>query len=161
LGFEFTQNRLDNSELRVNDFINDHVVEWTEEIVLLPIRNSIIQTGLSQNAANAVRVEKTGYMKAEIVWDYEGPNGEPLYEWLENGFGKGGYNIKSKGKLAGGADYLRWKDSNGKPVFRKKVRHPGFAGYGLIKKGWEANKEQLKRRAIEETNNFLEVNRLS
>ena len=100
-------------------------------------------------------------MKAEMKWDYRGPDDKPLHLWLEKGFGKGGYDIEAKGKEFGGKDYQKFKDGAGKNIFRKKVRHPGFFGYHILTDTWKEMKPQLTRRITEETNNFLEVNKLS
>lgn len=160
MSLEFTKNRLEKSDTRILKFIDDNIVDWAEVEILAPTRDDVIKLGLSQNAANAVTIKKTGMIKASMIWDYPGPEGEPLHLWLESGFGKGGYDIVAKGKQNGGKDYLKYVDKQGKNVFRKKVRHPGFAGYQVIRKGWDNNKDQLKRRIIEETNNFLQVNKL-
>ncbi len=160
MSLEHTKNRLENAESRRDKFVDQNIVDWAEQMILLPTQKAILQLGLSQNAANAVSIVKTGFMKTKIRWDYLGPEGEPLYLWLENGFGKGGYDIEAKGKQHGGKDYMKFKDSSGGNVFRKKVRHPGFFGYQVIRKTWDENKDKLKQRIIEETNNFYKVNQL-
>ena len=161
--FDFTLNRLENADKRRDDFIDENIVDWTETVLLFPTRRRIIQFGLSQSAADAVTVIKTGYMKAEMQWEYRNAEGKPLHLWLEKGFGKGGYDIEAKGKQNGGKDYLKFKDKAGKNIFiprGKKVRHPGFFGYHILGDTWKEKKPQLTRRIIEETNNFLEVNKL-
>lgn len=160
MSLEHTKNRLENADVRIEKFIDQNIVDWAEQTIMMPTQDNIIQLGLSQNAANAVSIVKKSFMNAVLRWDFEGPEGEPLWLWLENGFGKGGYDIEAKGKINGHADYLKYVDGTGKNVFRKKVRHPGFAGYQVIQKSWDDNKDKLKQRIIEETNNFNEVNRL-
>lgn len=160
MSLEFAQNRLENSEKRVNKFIDNNLVDWAEEEVLRPAQKKAFEVGLSQNAANGMKIEKDGFMKVKLIWEYRGQNDEPLHLFLEKGFGKGGYNIESRGKLFGGADSLSWIDKTGKRIFRHKVRHPGFEGYHIMENAWKENKPHLKRRVIEEVNNFLEANRL-
>lgn len=160
MSLEFTKNRLENADKRLIQFIDSNIVDWAEQVVLMPTRDNIIKLGLSQNAANAVTIEKTGLMKTKIRWEYRGPEDEPLHKWLENGFGKGGYDIVAKGKQNGGKDWLKYIDKSGKPIFRKKVRHPGFEGYKVIRNSYDQTKEQLKTRVIVETNNFMEIERL-
>ena len=146
-----TINRIENSEARVKKFIDENIIQWVEQYVLNPTKDLALQIGLSQNATNAMFVEKTGFMKTDIVWDYTDSDGNPLSLWLENGFGKGGYDIHVKHKKV---------LSNGKTFFGKKVRHPGFEGYKIMSTGYKNNKDQLANNIIDEVNNFLESNRL-
>ena len=158
--FDFTLNRLENADKRRDDFIDEHIVDWSETILLSAARKKILQVGLSQAAADGITIEKTGYMKAEMTWEYRGKEDKPLHLWLEKGFGKGGYDIEAKGKEYGGKDYLKFKDGKGGNIFRKKVRHPGFFGYHIMEDSWKENRGLLQRRIIEESNNFYEVNKL-
>ena len=98
MSLEHTKNRIDNSEIRVERFIDQNIVDWSEQELMLPTQDAIIQIGLSQNAANAVSIVKTGFMKVKVRWDFQGPEGETLWKWLENGLGKGFNDIEEKGK---------------------------------------------------------------
>ena len=160
MSLEFTLNRLESSEERYIKFIDSNIVDWSEQEILEPAKKRALEFGLSSNAVNGMGIEKVSLMKTILVWEYRGPNGEPLHQFLENGFGKGGYDIHAKGKLFGGADHLKWKDKSGKNIFRKKVRHPGFDGYQILQTTWDDKKPFLRRRIITETNNFFQVNKL-
>ena len=57
---------------------------------------------------------------------------------------------------------LRYKlyDKNGKTFFRRKVNHPGFEGYHFIERGVRQTEQNLERRIIQETERFMEKERL-
>ena len=160
MSLQFVRNRLESSDKRVEQFIDTNIQDWSEQVLLEPAQVKAIQLGLSSNAANGMSIEKIGFMKAIMVWEYRGEKGQPLHKFLENGFGKGGYDINAIGKDFGGADFLSWVDKSGKRIFRKKVRHPGFKGYKIMRTTWEEKKEQLTQRIALEVNNFMEANRL-
>ncbi len=151
-------NRLINSRKRVNDFIDSNIVDWVEQAVLGPTRRLAAEVGLSQNAQNTITIEKVGFMNAQMTWFYLSSEGAPLHRFLEDGTDE--HTIKAKGKDNNGANFLMWRDSSGELVFRKKVEHPGTDGYKILARGWENNKDQLRQRVIEETNNFLEVSKI-
>lgn len=149
---------MENAEKRIDQFIDENLLDWSEQVILDPTRRLAREVGLSQNAQNTITIEKVDFLKAQLMWDYEGADGEPLHEFLENGTDP--HIIEAKGKINGGSDYLQWKDFGGQFIYRKKVDHPGTDGYKILARGWEQNMEQLQRRIIEETNNWLEVNKL-
>lgn len=158
MSLDFTRNRLENAPSRINRFIDENLEDWAREEVLRPTQDSALQVGLSQNALNGMDIVKDGFLKVKMIWVFLGPNDVPLHKFLEQGTSP--HEIEALGKLFGGADALHWVDKSGKNIFRKKVRHPGFGGYHLLENGWKNHRENLKRRVIEETNNFLEVNKL-
>lgn len=158
MSLEYARNRLENSEKRIHNFIDENIVDWATETILIPTQHSALELGLNQNALNGMKIEKNGFMKAKMTWEYRGPKDVPLHIFLEKGFKA--HDIEAIGKLLGGADHLMWVDKTGKKLFRRKVRHPGFAGYGILEKGWGNNKDALKHRVVLEVNNFLQVNRL-
>jgi len=160
MSLQFTLNRLENSPKRVDNFIDQNIVDWSEQVLLSEAQKKGIQVGLSATAVNGMLIEKTGFMKAVLAWELIGDKGQPLHKFLENGFGKGGYDINAIGKDFGGSDFLTWVDRTGKRIFRKKVRHPGFDGYQILGNTWRENKDKLKQRIVVEVNNFLEANRL-
>jgi len=122
MSLEFTINRLENSEERYIKFIDSNIVDWSEQEILEPAKKRALEFGLSSNAVNGMEIEKVGLMKTVMVWEYRGPEDQPLHLFLEKGFGKGGYDINARGKLFGGADHLKWKDKSGKNIFRKKSK---------------------------------------
>ena len=158
MSLQYTSNRLQNAEKRIDKFIDDNLVDWVEQEILKPTQKLAIQEGLSDNAANSMKVIKNGYLKAKLIWDYRGPNDEPLSLWLEKGTRS--HIIRALGKLFGGSDFLSWIDKAGKRLFRREVKHPGTKGKKIMERGYKQNKNQLKRRVIEETNNFLQVSKL-
>lgn len=158
MSLEYARNRLENSEKRIQTFIDENIVDWSIENILQPTQKIALEFGLNQNALNGMEIVKDGFMKAKMIWEYRGPDDVPLHIFLEKGFKP--HNIEAIGKLLGGADFLKWKDKTGKNIFRKKVRHPGFEGYHILEKGWTENRDSLKSRIVLEVNNFLQVNRL-
>lgn len=156
-----TINRLINSKKRINDFIDRNIVDWSEQVILEPTRRLAAEVGLSQSAQNAITIQKTGFMNVQLMWEYFSSDNAPLHQYLENGTDP--HDIEAKGKDNGGSDFLHWKDILGNSVFiprGKIVKHPGTDGYQILAKGWEQNRDQLRQRIVEETNNFLEVTKL-
>ncbi len=158
MSLEFTKNRLANSNKRIERFIDENIVQWVEDEVLGPTQELAFAEGLSQNAIGHMEVLKDGFMKAKLRWRLIGPKEQPLHLFIERGTKP--HIIQALGKLFGGADSLMWRDAGGKPIFRKRVNHPGTEDRRIIERGWDRTKDKLKARAIRETNNFLEVNRL-
>ena len=73
---------------------------------------------------------------------------------------KGSFVIEPKGKDNGGANVLRWLNAAGNPIFRKRVQHPGFRGYHLIRDGSQRYEDDLRRRIESESENLAQVERL-
>lgn len=157
--FEYTQNRLNNSKNRVDRFIDENLLDWANEELVRPTQKLAQEQGYSEPVIQSIKVEKDGFMKLKFIWDYKGPEGQPIAVFLEKGTKK--HKIRAKGKLYGGADFLRFfsKIFN-KKIFRLEVNHPGFDGREIMKKGYDQNILNLKHRVVVETNNYLMVNRL-
>lgn len=160
MSFDFTQNRLDNAERRVHNFIDENIVTWTDEEIGSLARKNAFDAGLKSEVATGIVTVKDGFMKAKVTWSLFNEERKPLHLFLEKGT-KGPYIIRALGKIFGGADSLRWLTPNGKPIFRKKVRHPGIEPRNIMKNAEDKGKPILQKRVATEVNNFLEVNRLS
>ncbi len=159
MSLDFARLRLDNAKQRVNNFIDDHIIEWTTDEIVKAIQDNARGLGLSQRVIQAITAEKTDFMKAEIVFDLQDEDsGADLSDLLEKGSRP--HIIEPKGRDAGGANWLRWMNDLGNPVFRRRVQHPGFKGYQLIEKGVEQNEQELQRRIEREVTNFMERERL-
>lgn len=150
---ELTKHRLNSAESRIDKFIDSNIMDWASTELLEPVKTELLAGGLSQNAADAVSLQKTGFMKVEVHWDYRGPNDEPLHFFIE--YDTRPHFIEAKGKVHGGADALSWVDSGGKRVFRTKVYHPGTTGKMILHNAVEKYKPALRQRIIEETNNYM------
>lgn len=157
MSLDFARLRLDNASQRVNFFIDDHIVEWTEEEVAIKIRDTARANGLSQRVQDAISVEKSGFMLAEVVFDLQDGDTD-ISDLLE--LGSRPHIIEPKGKDAGGANVLRWFNPAGSPIFRRRVQHPGFKGYRFMEKGVRENEFNLQRRIEDETTRFLQKERL-
>jgi len=155
VGLDLTKQRLLSSRDRVIRYIDQHIMLWAIEEVLLPAKNDL-QNSISAKAAEALSLEKTGLMKVDLKWDLRGENNEPIHFYLE--FGTSPHTITPKGKMFGGADALHWKGPTGKDVFAKIVRHPGSKKHvGLIQTIKKERLPELQSRIISETQNKMEI----
>lgn len=159
---ELTEQRLKSAKDRVDRFINENLITWATEEVLLPGQGDIVSSGLPEAAARALTLDKTGFMKFDLVWDYV-VDGKKVHFFIE--FGTGPHTIRAKGKLFGGADSLHWKGPTGgfvigKDIFAKKVEHPGTKRRDLISTIRKERLPQLKTRIIAETANRMEIEAL-
>jgi hypothetical protein len=133
------------------------------EEILLPAQSDIANS-INQRAAHALSLEKSGWMKVDLVWDLRGENNEPLHFYLE--FGTDPHKIRPKGKDHGGADVLHWKGASGGFVisgdhFAMEVNHPGSKKHkGLVQSIKDERTPALTARITSETANFLEVQKI-
>jgi hypothetical protein len=158
MSLDTTRLRLESAKTRVLDYIDNHLEEWVTEEVVQPTQHIAWGEGLSENAISEITIEREDYLKVKMVWNLFGDNGEPLGVWLENGTKE--HIIEAKGELFGGANSLRWYSKGGKPIFRKKVKHPGTKGKHILKRGWEIGKPNLQKRIGREVNNWLQVDKI-
>lgn len=158
MSFDLTKQRLASAKNRVDTFIDQNLLNWAVEEVLLPARTDL-SNSISQRAAEALTLEKVGFMKVDLKWDLRGENNEPIHFFLE--LGTSPHIIRPKGKLFGGADALHWKGPSGNDVFAKIVRHPGSKKHvGLIERIKEERLPALRDRIISETQNKMELDAL-
>ena len=158
MSLELTKQRLQTTKERVDRYIDQNIRTWAMEEVLLPAKVDLANS-ISQKAAEALSLEKTGFMKVDLVWDLRGENNEPIHFYLE--FGTGPHIIEPKGKIFGGADALHWKSTAGKNVFAKIVRHPGSKKHvGLVQRIKDERMPALQHKILVETQNWLEVNKI-
>ena len=154
---EFTISRLKQTRERINSYIDRNIVDWAENEILLPAQDDLLQAGLSQDALNGLHIEKTGYMKVSLTWQYI-KEGKPIHFYIE--YDTRPHWIEAKGKIHGGSDYLSWVGKGGRRVFAKKVFHTGTTGKNLVHNAVNEYKPFLKQRIITETNNYIQVNML-
>lgn len=157
MSLDLTKQRLFSNKVRIDKFIDDNIIQWATEEILLPAQTDIANS-VSQRAAEALTIEKTGLMKIDLKWDFRGENGEPIHFFLE--FGTRPHEIRAKGKEHGGADALHWTGPSGENRFAKVVQHPGTQGRELISQIKEERLPDLRRRIIDETQNHMEIDSL-
>jgi hypothetical protein len=157
MSLDLTKQRLFSNKIRIDRFIDDNIVQWATEEILLPAQTDIANS-VSQRAAEALTIEKTGLMKIDLKWDFRGENGEPIHFFLE--FGTRPHEIRAKGKEHGGADALHWTGPSGEDRFAKVVQHPGTQGRELISQIKEERLPDLRRRILDETQNHMEIGSL-
>jgi hypothetical protein len=154
MSLDLTKQRLFSNKIRIDKFIDNNIIQWATEEILLPAQTDIANS-VSQRAAEALTIEKTGIMKIDLKWDFRGENGEPIHFFLE--YGTQPHTIKAKGKEHGGADALHWTGPSGEDRFAKVVQHPGTQGRELISQIKEERLPNLKQRILDETQNHMEI----
>lgn len=158
MSFDLTKQRLLSSKERADRYIDQNIFQWAVETVLLPGQTSI-EEAISFNAAKALSLEKTGFLKLDLVWDLTDDKGQQISFFLE--LGTGPHKIERKTKGGGGADSLHWKSTVGKDIFAVSVNHPGSKKHvGLVAKIKEERMPILMAKVIRETNNFLQVSKI-
>lgn len=154
MSLDLTKQRLFSIETRVIKYIDQNIIQWATEEILLPGQTDIANS-VSQRASEALSLEKTGLMKVDLVWDFRSEEGAPIHFFLE--YGTRPHEIRAKGKEHGGADALHWTGPSGEGRFAKVVQHPGTQARELISQIKEERVPDLKRRIIDETQNFMEL----
>jgi len=154
MSLDLTKQRLYSIEIRVNNFIDQNIVQWATEEILLPGQIDIANS-VSQRASEALSIEKTGFMKVDLKWDFRSEEGAPIHFFLE--YGTRPHEIRAKGRDNGGADALHWTGPSGESRYAKVVQHPGTQSRELISQIKEERIPDLRRRIIDETQNYMEL----
>lgn len=154
MSLDLTKQRLYSIETRVNNYIDQNIIQWGTEEILLPGQTDIANS-ISQRASEALSLEKTGYMKIDLVWDFRNEEGAPIHFFLE--YGTRPHEIRAKGREHGGADALHWTGPSGESRFAKVVQHPGTQARELISQIKEERLPDLRRRIIDETQTYMEL----
>jgi|TARA_R110000824_G_scaffold101894_3_gene241922 hypothetical protein len=155
MSLDLTKQRLQSAKYRINTYIDQNIMNWAMETILLPARTDL-ENSINNRAAEALRLEKTGFMKVDLVWDLRSEEGAPLHFYLE--YGTGPHIIRAKGKEHGGADALHWTGPSGESRFAKVVQHPGSQKHvGLVDGIKEERLPALRERIISETQNRMEI----
>ena len=154
MSLDLTKQRILSAKSRIDKFIDQNILLWATEEVLLPGQTDIANS-ISQRASDALSLEKTGFMKVDLVWDFRSDDGAPIHFFLE--YGTRPHRIIAKGKLFGGANALHWKSSSGRSVFAKEVNHPGTKSRNIIEQIKDERFPDLRTRIIDETQNKMEI----
>lgn len=154
---EETITRLKFSQERVHKFIDRNIFEWADQEILQPARDDMLKAGLSQEAANGLKLEKTGFMRVSLVWEYR-KEGKPIHFYIE--YDTRPHWIYPKGKMHDGSDLLSWIGKDGRRVFARRVWHTGTTGKMLVHNAAKEYTPFLKNRIINETNEYLQVHKL-
>ena len=154
MSLDLTKQRLFSIETRVNNYIDQNIIQWATEEILLPGQTDIANS-VSQRASEALSLEKSGFMKVDLVWDFRSEEGAPIHFFLE--FGTRPHEIRAKGKDNGGADALHWTGPSGESRYAKVVQHPGTQARELISQIKEERVPDLRQRIIDETQRFMET----
>ncbi len=163
MSLDITKQRLESIVRRVETFIDQNISTWATQEVLLPAQTDLTNS-ISEKAGQALSIDKSGWMKVDLVWDLRGENNEPLHFYLE--FGTDPHTITPKGKEHGGADVLHWKGPSGGFIiggdnFAMSVKHPGSKKHvGLIDNIRKERMPDLQKRIVTETNNRMEIDKI-
>lgn len=163
MSLDLTKQRLSSAKRRVDTFIDQNIMVWATETILLPAQVDIANS-INERAARALSLEKSGWMKVDLVWDLRGENNEPIHFYLE--YGTDPHTIRPKGKDNGGADVLHWKGASGGFIigedhYAREVRHPGSKKHVKLVEGIKNERlPDLKARIISETQNKMELDSL-
>mgnify|MGYP003138666200 FL=1 len=161
MSLDIAEQRLSSAKDRIRRYIDQNIMIWATEEVLLP-GQSDIAASVSQRASDGLSLEKSGFMKVELVWDFRGDDNQPIHFYLE--YGTKPHRIEAKGKMGGGADWLHWKGPSGgfvigKDHFAKMVRHPGTEPKMLIHGIRDERLPALEKRIASEVQNHLEIDK--
>ena len=162
MGLDVARLRLGDAEFRVDRFIDGGIEQWATEEFVERAQKKAWSHGFSEKviASIWVEVQRTGdKWGIDLIWDYEGPNGEPISRFLEDGVNA--HPIEAKGKAFGGSDFLAWMDKNGKMVFRRKVYHPGYEGFHVLRDAYREGLPAFTKRIEKETQKFIDLNRIT
>tara|TARA_R110002073_G_scaffold11365_1_gene52033 strand:+ start:89 stop:562 length:474 start_codon:yes stop_codon:yes gene_type:complete len=154
MSLDLTKQRLFSIETRVTKYIDQNIIQWATEEILLPGQTDIANS-VSQRASEALSLEKTGFMKVDLVWDFRNEEGAPIHFFLE--YGTRPHEIRAKGKDNGGADALHWTGPSGESRYAKVVQHPGTQARELISQIKEERIPDLRRRIVDETQSYMEL----
>ena len=155
MSLDLTKQRLFSIETRVIKYIDQNIMQWATEEILLPGQTDIANS-VSQRASEALSLEKTGLMKVDLVWDFRSEEGAQVHFFLE--YGTRPHEIRAKGREHGGADALHWTGPSGESRYAKVVQHPGTQSRELIAQIKEERTPDLRQRIIDETQKFMEIN---
>ena len=161
MSLDIAEQRLSSAKDRIRKYIDQNIMIWATEEVLLP-GQSDIAASVSQRASDGLSLEKSGFMKVELVWNFRGDDNQPIHFYLE--YGTKPHRIEAKGKMSGGADWLHWKGPSGgfvigKDHFAKEVRHPGTEPKMLIHGIRDERLPALEKRIASEVQNHLEIDK--
>jgi hypothetical protein len=156
MSLDLTKQRLQSAKNRIDTHIDQNIMLWATETILLPGQTDIANN-ISQRAADALSLEKSGFMKVDLVWNFRNEEGAPIHFFLE--YGTRPHEIRAKGRENGGADALHWTDTaSGESRYAKVVQHPGTQSRELIAQIKEERTPDLRQRIIDETQRFMEIN---
>ena len=161
MSLDIAEQRLSSAKDRIRKYIDQNILMWATEEMLLPGQADIAGS-VSQRASDGLSLEKSGFMKVELVWDFRGEDNQPIHFYLE--YGTKPHMIEAKGKMGGGADWLHWKGPSGgfvigKDHFAKMVRHPGTEPKMLIHGIRDERLPALEKRIASEVQNHLEIDK--
>ena len=84
MSLDIAEQRLSSAKDRIRKYIDQNILMWATEEMLLPGQTDIAGS-VSQRASQGLSLEKTGFMKVELVWDFRGEDNQPIHFYLEYG----------------------------------------------------------------------------
>ena len=147
--------RLGDLEFRVDNYISENLITWAEDTILELAQKKAFARGLSDSVIGSMYITQSGSMKISLIWDYRGPNNEPISLWLERGTIP--HNIP---KDVFNSKVLSWVGKDGKRIFRRKVRHPGTKPMNICKDAISEGKPLLSKRIKREVEKYLKADQI-
>lgn len=148
--------RLGDLEFRVDKYIEENLQEWAEFIILDLAQKKAYAKGLSDSVLASMYITMTGPTSFSLIWDYRGPNNEPISLWLEKGTIP--HDIPKAGNF--GAKTLTWIGKDGKRVFRRRVKHPGTKPMWICRDAIKEGKPKLLSYIKKQVENYLRADRI-
>lgn len=151
--YELSIARLEGARRRVESYIDRNLLQWMEEVCVPVVRSQGYQKGLSAQAVDLIHAEKDSFLKGAIRWGLKTEDGAPLDLFLEEGTDE--HEIEAKFGKA-----LKFANSQGINVYRKKIRHPGTTALNIFKDSTVSVEQNIKKKIEQETTRFLNETRM-
>ena len=145
--------RLGDIEFRVEKHIDQNIVSWGEQTILKLSQQKAREKGLNSEVIAHLKIEKSGFCKIKLVWDYMGKDGKlPISVWLEDG--TKAHPIPKDTNLTAKMLYFYW-GKVGKYVTFKRVKHPGTKPMNICKDSIKEGKPLLSKLISQEVERYL------
>ena len=150
---EVARLRLGDLDFRVERYIDQNIVSWGEDTILKLAQSKAREKGLQGEVISHLKIEKSGFCKIKLVWDYMGKDGKlPISVWLEDG--TKAHPIPKDTNLTAKMLYFYW-GKVGKYVTFKRVKHPGTKPMNICKDSIKEGKPLLSKRISDEVEKYL------
>ena len=159
LQLEFAELRLGSAKIRVEEFADSVMSETINETILEDTKSIARAAGMRQGYLDAISFEKTGFLKGDVVNDWESPSkdalgkGVPLADYFEDGTTRHFIEpLDPDGVLA-------WEDEDtGETRFSKGHWVNGIRAMKIMANGFKFGLDRFIQKLTEKINRFLQEN---
>ncbi len=138
--FDITAMRLDDVDVRAENFIIANLDQWAQKHIYQPLIALMVSSSVPDHVTKNVKYTRTGPLEFEVEWDLFTEDGAPLSIFLEKGWKEheiwshwpNGPLLHWTDQVAAGKFFPQFNKVSGKITkhhFALKVTNPGFAGY--------------------------------